>query len=60
MQQPMAMTNSMSWEIVRTCQHSLDRLLSEALCILEFLDSHGTWPADITMDDRGADIARAI
>ena len=45
---------------MHTCEHSLDRLLGEALCKLELLDSHGAWPADITMDDRGADIAGAI
>ena len=45
---------------MRTSEHALDRLLSEALGILELLDRHGLRPVDVTMDDRGPDIAGAV
>lgn len=43
-----------------TSQHSLDRLLGQALGILELLDSHGACELDISIDDGRADIAGAI
>lgn len=43
-----------------TCEHSLDGLLGKALGKLELLDSHGSGPGDVAMDNRGAHIAGAV
>ena len=43
-----------------TCQHALDRLLCEALCILELLGGHGVGPVDVTVDDGGPHVAGAV
>lgn len=55
-------THQEAQQIVRVhaCEHSLDRLLGEALSKLELLDSHGTRPGDVPMDDGRAHIAGAI
>ncbi len=45
---------------LHTCEHALDWLLGETLSILELLGGHGLRPADVTMDDRGPHIARAV
>ena len=43
-----------------TCEHALDRLLCQALGILEFLHCHSAGELHIGVNDGGPDISRAV
>ncbi len=63
-------TDRRSWKIVanerpvengdRAGEHALDRTLRQRLCILPPRNGHRTRPGDVAVDDRRADIARAV